>query len=180
MSCKAQPTDILLAWAKKITYDYVLTITDFSTSWVDGLVFCAILIEYRYIKVTWQEIKNMEIEDRLKLAFGIAETELNVPAILDVDDVMLNPESKSIQLYVSYLYKELGAKSTMDMQSTTQAIQAVIRMRDMMQVAKDRFINTLRHTEAGNIQLTHHNSVTGYWTNINNCYVMPIILRTVT
>ena len=81
MSREAQPTDILLAWAKKTTYDYVLTITDFSTSWVDGLVFCAILIEYRYIKVTWQEIKNMEIEDRLKLAFGIAETELKVRVI---------------------------------------------------------------------------------------------------
>lgn len=141
MSLEAQPTDILLAWAKKTIYDYVLTITDFSTSWVDGLVFCAILMEYRYIKVTWQEIKNMEIEDRLKLAFGIAETELRVPAILDVDDVMLNPESKSIQLYVSYLYKELGAKTTMDMQSTTQAIQAVIRMRDMMQAAKECFIS---------------------------------------
>ena len=81
MSYEAQPTDILLAWAKKTTYDYVLTITDFSTSWVDGLVFCAILIEYCYIKVTWQEIKNMEIEDRLKLAFGIAETELKVRVI---------------------------------------------------------------------------------------------------
>ena len=148
----------------------MLTITDFSTSWVDGLVFCAILIEYRYIKVTWQEIKNMEIEDRLKLAFGIAETELSVPAILDVDDVMLNPESKSIQLYVSYLYKELGAKSTMDMQSTTQAIQAVIRMRDMMQAAKDCLIHyicfmyyvmpkLLRYLQHDMIQ--HDNSVAG-------------------
>ena len=83
---------------------------------------------------------------------------------------MLNPESKSIQLYVSYLYKELGAKSTMDMQSTTQAIQAVIRMRDMMQVAKDCFINYIcfmyyvmpklvRYLQHDMIQ--HDNSVAG-------------------
>ena len=46
-------------------------------------------------------------KERLKLSFTAAEEHLDVKAILDVDDMVSNPDAKSVQLYVSYLYNKL-------------------------------------------------------------------------
>ena len=100
---------MLLAWARKITFNYILPIIDFSSSWVDGRVFCAILIRTGYLEdYAWSEICDMSEETRLQLAFEMAEQRLQVPAILDVHDLLISPDSKSVQLYVSYLYKATG------------------------------------------------------------------------
>ena len=97
---------MLLAWARKITFNYILPIIDFSSSWVDGRVFCAILIQTGYLEdYVWSEICDMSEETRLQLAFEMAEQRLEVPEILDVHDLLTSPDSKSVQLYVSYLYK---------------------------------------------------------------------------
>ena len=129
-SLTAQPADVLLAWARKITYSYVLPILDFSSSWIDGRVFCAILIQSGSLHdYDWAEICAMSVEARLRIAFETAELRLNVPPILDVDDLLIEPDSKSIQLYVSYLYKAIGSE-VVDMRTAVDAIQAVVRLRD--------------------------------------------------
>ena len=104
---QAQPADVLLGWAKAVTYEYVLTITNFSWSWQNGEVFAAILIESGHLSTSWSDIKAMKVTDRLELVFSTAERELNVDQILDIDDMLENPDSNSIQLYVSHLYKKL-------------------------------------------------------------------------
>ena len=71
----------------------------------------------------------MTPEARLRVAFETAQDQLKVPPILDVDDLLLEPDSKSIQLYVSYLYKAID-RPELSMKSAGDAIQAVIKLRD--------------------------------------------------
>ena len=112
-----------------MTFSYVLTIIDFGSSWIDGKVFCAILIQSGFLQdYDWAEICQMSVESRLRVAFETAELRLKVPSILDIDDLLLEPDSKSIQLYVSYLYKAVGTQ--IDMRTSVDAIQAVIKLRD--------------------------------------------------
>lgn len=125
----------------------MLPILDFSSSWIDGRVFCAILIQSGSLHdYDWTEICEMTVESRLRIAFETAEIRLNVPPILDVDDLLLEPDSKSIQLYVSYLYKAVGSE-VVDMRASVDAIQAVVRLRD--RVARKKNMEKL--TEITNI-----------------------------
>merc|ERR1712242_142163 len=74
---QAQPADVLLAWARKVTFSYVLTIIDFGSSWIDGKVFCAILIQSGFLQdYDWAEICQMSVESRLRVAFETAELRL--------------------------------------------------------------------------------------------------------
>ena len=131
---QAQPADVLLGWAKAVTYDYILTITNFSSSWQDGKVFAAILIESGNLSVNWESVTEMSVKDRLELVFSNANQNLDIPQILDIDDLIENPDAHSVQLYVSYLYKRLQnlikTKETSDWETDWMtAIKAVVAFR---------------------------------------------------
>ncbi|CAH8647937.1 unnamed protein product [Schistosoma guineensis] len=70
----------LLNWCieQTKTYPYI-NITDFTSSWKDGLAFCALIHKHFPDLIDFSHLKSEDAVTNLKLAFFVAETKLNIP-----------------------------------------------------------------------------------------------------
>merc|ERR1719347_528357 len=77
-----------------------------SSSWRDGLAFCALIHRYRPDLLDFDKLGSEDWAGNCSLAFKTAETELDIPPLLDVEDVVKhdNPDKFSIMTYVAQFY----------------------------------------------------------------------------
>ncbi|XP_071789813.1 cytospin-A-like [Asterias amurensis] len=97
----------LLKWCQAKTAGFkTIDITNFSSSWNDGLGFCAIMFSYMPDKIPMHELNSQDKRRNFTLAFKVAER-LGIPSILDIDDMvkMERPDWQSVMTYVTSLYK---------------------------------------------------------------------------
>ncbi|KAJ8044185.1 Cytospin-A [Holothuria leucospilota] len=100
----------LLKWCQQKTQGYKGTdITNFSSSWNDGLAFCALLHNFLPSKIPYDDLSSQDKRKNFTLAFKAAES-VGVPPILDIDDMvkMERPDWQSILAYVTSIYKKFG------------------------------------------------------------------------
>ncbi|XP_047397719.1 nesprin-2 isoform X2 [Sciurus carolinensis] len=93
----------LLLWAQEkcATHESV-SVTDFKSSWRNGMAFLAVIHALRPDLIDMKSVKQRSNKDNLQEAFGIAERELKIPKLLDPEDVdVVNPDEKSIMTYVA-------------------------------------------------------------------------------
>ncbi|XP_075282973.1 nesprin-2 isoform X3 [Opisthocomus hoazin] len=100
---KVSATNALLLWAKEqCSLHGSINVTDFKSSWRSGLPFLAIIQTLRPGLVDLDKAKARSNKENLKEAFRIAELELNIPQLLEPEDVdTMNPDEKSIMTYVA-------------------------------------------------------------------------------
>uniref|UniRef100_A0A672RMJ1 Alpha-actinin-2 n=1 Tax=Sinocyclocheilus grahami TaxID=75366 RepID=A0A672RMJ1_SINGR len=97
----------LLLWCQRKTAPYRnVNIQNFHVSWKDGLAFCA--LSHRH-KPELIDFHNLEVDDplgNLNLAFDIAEKHLDIPKMLDAEDILNTPkpDERAIMTYVSCFY----------------------------------------------------------------------------
>ncbi|XP_062392173.1 cytospin-B isoform X2 [Sardina pilchardus] len=97
----------LLKWCQKKTEGYPnIDMTNFSSSWSDGLAFCALLHSYLPAHIPYQELIREDKVRNLTLAFQAAES-IGIKPSLDIDDMMHTdrPDWQSVMHYVSQIYK---------------------------------------------------------------------------
>ncbi|XP_037550656.1 spectrin beta chain, erythrocytic [Nematolebias whitei] len=98
--------DALLLWCQMKTAGYPnVNITNFTTSWKDGMAFNALIHKHRPDLVDYNKLKRSNPTHNLQSAFSVAEQKLGVTKLLDPEDVFTeNPDEKSIITYVVAFY----------------------------------------------------------------------------
>lgn len=76
--------EALLRWAKKSTEKYPgVHISDFTSSWRDGMGFSAIVHRNRPDLIDWRNIREIKNRERLERVFTVMHNEYNVAKLLD-------------------------------------------------------------------------------------------------
>ncbi|XP_052385972.1 spectrin beta chain, erythrocytic isoform X2 [Carassius gibelio] len=98
--------DALLLWCQMKTAGYHnVNITNFTTSWKDGMAFNALIHKHRPDLVDYGNLQRSNPTHNLQQAFNVAEKNLGVTKLLDPEDVFTeNPDEKSIITYVVAFY----------------------------------------------------------------------------
>ncbi|GBP20867.1 Plectin [Eumeta japonica] len=99
--------EALLSWARRSTAKYPgVRVTDFTSSWRDGLAFNALIHRNRPDLIDWRNIRSRQVRERLETAFHVVEKEYGVTRLLDPEDVDTHePDEKSLITYISSLYE---------------------------------------------------------------------------
>uniref|UniRef100_A0A8U7NM17 Uncharacterized protein n=1 Tax=Corvus moneduloides TaxID=1196302 RepID=A0A8U7NM17_CORMO len=98
--------DALLAWCQMKTAGYPnVNVQNFTTSWRDGLAFCALIHRHRPELLDVASLRGANALHNLQSAFAVAERELGVTRLLDPEDVAVEqPDERSVLTYVAALY----------------------------------------------------------------------------
>jgi actinin alpha len=97
----------LLLWCQRKTQPYKnVNVNNFHTSFKDGLAFCALIHRHRPDLIDYDSLKKGNDIYNLNLAFDVAEKELDIPKMLDAEDIheSAKPDERSIMTYVSAYY----------------------------------------------------------------------------
>ncbi|KAL2099836.1 hypothetical protein ACEWY4_004230 [Coilia grayii] len=97
----------LLKWCQKKTEGYPnIDITNFSSSWNDGLAFCAVLHTYLPAHIPYQDLTSQDKRRNFTLAFQAAES-VGIKSTLDIGEMVHTerPDWQSVMTYVTAIYK---------------------------------------------------------------------------
>ncbi|XP_075034852.1 uncharacterized protein LOC142097138 [Mixophyes fleayi] len=102
---------VFLRWAQDRTCGYKhVVITNFSTSWVDGMALCALLHSYLPQKIPYSQLRPLEKRKNLQLAFHVAES-VRISPLLTPDYMLQTqgPDWQKVLLYVESIYQKFEA-----------------------------------------------------------------------
>lgn len=104
--------DTILRWCQDVTQFYKgIHIRNFSSSWSDGLAFCAIVHRYFPEEFNFDTLNANERRQNFDLAFNVALIRAGIEPLIDTNDMLSmgnKPDSKVVFTYVQSLYRHLS------------------------------------------------------------------------
>jgi len=97
----------LLLWCQRKTAPYKnVNVQNFHLSFKDGLAFCALIHRHRPDLIDYHKLSKDNPLENLNTAFEIAEKYLDIPRMLDAEDLINTPkpDERAIMTYVSCYY----------------------------------------------------------------------------
>ncbi|XP_075699878.1 nesprin-2 isoform X2 [Rhinoderma darwinii] len=138
---KTSAKKALLQWAQgRCAQLGSINITDFKSSWKNGMAFLAIIQSLRPDLIDMDKLQEKSNEEKLQEAFRIAENELKIPKLIEPEDLNISdPDEKSIMMYVAQFlqYSKNTEQSTRDM--STRVNKAMEWLNQQEQTLKKLF-----------------------------------------
>ncbi|XP_005990336.1 titin homolog isoform X2 [Latimeria chalumnae] len=104
---------MLLDWCRAKTRGYEnVDIQNFSSSWSDGMAFCALVHNFFPEAFDYGELSPQNRRHNFEMAFSFAEKHADCPQLLDVEDMvrMKEPDWKCVYTYIQEFYRCLVQK----------------------------------------------------------------------
>ncbi|KAM8903967.1 smoothelin, like isoform 2-T2 [Spinachia spinachia] len=102
---------ILLEWCRSKTVGYQnIEIQNFSSSWSDGMAFCALVHAFFPAEFDYGALTPAGRKHNFELAFGTAEEKAGCDRLIEVEDMMImgrKPDPMCVFTYVQSLYNHL-------------------------------------------------------------------------
>ncbi|KAG7321903.1 hypothetical protein KOW79_014761 [Hemibagrus wyckioides] len=102
---------ILLEWCRSKTIGYQnIDIQNFSSSWSDGMAFCALVHSFFPTEFDYNALSPTERKHNFELAFSTAEKKAGCDRLIEVEDMMVmgrKPDPMCVFTYVQSLYNHL-------------------------------------------------------------------------
>uniref|UniRef100_G3QC60 Calponin-homology (CH) domain-containing protein n=1 Tax=Gasterosteus aculeatus TaxID=69293 RepID=G3QC60_GASAC len=102
---------ILLEWCRSKTIGYQnIDIQNFSSSWSDGMAFCALVHSFFPLDFDYNTLDPANRKHNLQLAFTTAEEQADCLRLIEVEDMMVmgdKPDPMCVFTYVQSLYNHL-------------------------------------------------------------------------
>jgi len=104
-----QQEKVYCCWCQKKTQGYKnVKVQEFNNSWKSGLAFCALIHKHRPDLIDFDSLDPLAYKKNLQLAFDVAEKDLDIPQLLDINDMVdVKPDDKSVMTYVAYYWKKI-------------------------------------------------------------------------
>ncbi|ESN98680.1 hypothetical protein HELRODRAFT_162133 [Helobdella robusta] len=103
--------EMLIKWCQMQTKEYEnVNITNFSSSWADGMAFCALIHHFYPESFDYSKLNPKNRRGNFTLAFDVAEKCANIAPLLEVDDMVMMkvPDWKCVFTYVQSFYRRFG------------------------------------------------------------------------
>jgi len=100
--------EVILSWVQERTNTYPnLHVTNFSTSWNDGMAFCALIHYYYPEAFDYEKLDPKDRRYNFDLAFKSAEKYADICPLLDVEDMVMfeKPDWKCVFTYVQTFFR---------------------------------------------------------------------------
>jgi Ca2+-binding EF-hand superfamily protein len=104
----------LLLWCQRKTAPYKnVNVHNFHMSFKDGLAFCALIHRHRPELIDYDSLKKGDDMYNLNLAFEVAEKHLDIPKMLDAEDLhnTPKPDERAVMTYVSSYYHAFSSSA---------------------------------------------------------------------
>ncbi|KAI1903287.1 hypothetical protein AGOR_G00025650 [Albula goreensis] len=102
---------ILLEWCRSKTIGYQnIDIQNFSSSWSDGMAFCALVHSFFPTEFDYNVLTPNNPKHNFEVAFGTAEEKAGCDRLIEVEDMMVmgrKPDPMCVFTYVQSLYNHL-------------------------------------------------------------------------
>lgn len=104
----------LMKWCQERLVNYDVEIKNFSSSWNDGLAFCAIMHSFMPDKIEYEALrKEKNVRKRLSAAFSLAES-IGIEQKLNINDILNQdrPDWNEIMNYVALIYTHFNKRNS--------------------------------------------------------------------
>lgn len=102
---------ILLEWCRSKTIGYQnIDIQNFSSSWCDGMAFCALVHSFFPLEFDYNTLNPADRKHNFEVAFTTAEEQADCVRLIEVDDMIVmgnKPDPMCVFTYVQSLYNHL-------------------------------------------------------------------------
>jgi len=129
----------LLLWCQRKTAGYKgCNVQNFHVSFQDGNAFCALINRHRPDLLDYSTLGSDKREN-LNLAFRVAEEHLDIPQMLDADDMLATsrPDERSVMTYVAAYYHAFSSSQKTD--QAARRLSVVLKMNREFQQMMDEY-----------------------------------------